>query len=359
MAAVVQAPVSSTPNPTIVGLLAKVDNSDRTKIVSTVDTILDILEKENFAYRKQIHPSAIGVHPCNRNGYGISPIEVHALGETIVKLGWSWNACSHAVCIEDDAKSTIGSFTQKLSQSASGLAPKTASDIVAGSLSCSHTTAFLDAVNNAVPTTSLTLAVDDCLPRANIVDRDPKFGEALDKGLNWLVLRSSVAEMYPSLLELVQHAKNVGTEAARRESEVQLLLRIHEASKALAETSGGRVDWDRVEARLSKRESHYKNDLSAYVKFVKRWGGGSRGLFIEELRVFHQAFGSSSRIVPTTTFEKLADLKLSITELCPFFVMAVVKAQATCHPSKVSNNVCRHISGSEIATLSFARKDSI
>ena len=55
--------------------------------------------------------------------------------------------------------------------------------------------------------------------------------DAFEKGLDWLVLRASVADAYPSLPELVQHAKSAPGAIARRESEVQLLLRIQKAIK--------------------------------------------------------------------------------------------------------------------------------
>ena len=57
------------------------------RIVSAVDEILKELEQQGLADRMSIPPKLMGVHPCNRDGYGISATEVHALGSEIVSMG--------------------------------------------------------------------------------------------------------------------------------------------------------------------------------------------------------------------------------------------------------------------------------
>ena len=94
----------------IVRMLAETEAGPRGTVVATVDTIIGKLEKAGLAYRMRIPPSLVGVHPINRNGYGLSPVEMHALGSDIVKLGWSWQACAHAVRIED---SNSTNFTEQ------------------------------------------------------------------------------------------------------------------------------------------------------------------------------------------------------------------------------------------------------
>ena len=65
---------------------------------------------------------------------------------------------------------------------------------------------------------------------------------------------------------------------------------------------------------------------------------------MKDLSGFHQLYVKSNRIVPGATFKALADLKLAPDELLPFLATAIIKAQATCPDSKVSNRVCRFIS---------------
>ena len=63
------------------------------KIVSCVDSILELLLAENLAYRMLLPPATVGIHPANRDGYGVSATEVRVLGAEIVVMGWSWEAC--------------------------------------------------------------------------------------------------------------------------------------------------------------------------------------------------------------------------------------------------------------------------
>ena len=165
----------------IAALLRETDDGRRAQVVSTVDTILKKLEQDGLAYRMRIPAGLVGVHPANRNGYGLSSVEVHALGADIVTLGWSWSACSHAVCLEDE-DSVIGKFTEQLSLQP-GLAPLSASIIKYGSLSCSHTNAFLNACNAGLETEVESLqSADRRLSASTLGDADPLLKDALARG---------------------------------------------------------------------------------------------------------------------------------------------------------------------------------
>ena len=83
----------------IVDILSVIDKGEKHQVVAAVDKILALLEESKLVYRQSIQPHLVGCHMVNRNGYGLSPIEVHAVGAEIVKLGWSWSACAHAVCV--------------------------------------------------------------------------------------------------------------------------------------------------------------------------------------------------------------------------------------------------------------------
>ena len=338
----------------IVAILAGIDKGEKQQVVSAVDKIVSMLLESKLAYQQTIMPNLVGCHETNRNGYGLSPIEVHSLGAEIARLGWSWGACQHAICVEEDANKSIGKFTAKLSAMSEYLAPMSSGEIAYGSLSCSHTNAFLAATNAACPTMEKTLAVDDRLSATAIGNRDPGFQEALTTGLRWTVVRREVPQMYPTLCELIQHARNATSTVARRESEMQLLLRIQEMLEG--EMGSGvvkrPVDWAALHAKVVQRViSSDVGDVNSLCKFVKRWGGGYGGQFMQGLRLFHQVHMSADRIIPSTTFEALADMKTTIAESVPFFVMATVKAQGACPQSKVANRICRFILKGDIAKV--------
>ena len=173
-------------------------------------------------------------------------------------------------------------------------------------------------------------------------------------GLRWIVVRREVPLVYPTLCELIQHARNATSTVARRESEIQILLRIQEMMEG--EMGPGPVkrpvDWEALHAKVVQRViSSDIGDVNALCKFVKRWGGGYGGKFMHQLRLFHQLHMSADRIIPSTTFDCLADMKTTVAESVPFFVMATIKAQGTCPPSKLISRVCRFINKGDISKV--------
>ena len=340
----------------IVQLLSSVDKEDA-RLVSIVDEVLERLESQKLAWRMRLPPHMVGVEPANRNGYGVSAVEVHALGSDIVAMGFSPAATSHAVCVEDDEVGSVAAFSVKLSESSEGLGRIAQQQIKYGSLSCSHTNQFLIAAACGVETVHDNIAVDNRISM-NKLRQDTKLADAVENGLNWLVLSAKVRQLYPELLDLVQHAKKNATGAVqRKENEIQLLVKIQKMAALHSHSNAGVVDWQAISNAISKRSQ--VDDLESYIRFVRILGGGEAGTFVSELDSFHKVFVPTGRIIPSSTFAAVADLKLQPSELCPWFATAVLKAQGACPASKVSNSICRYIAGGEINTLQSTKKDAM
>jgi len=160
--------MAGPPDPEIQRLLQQPDD----RIVSVVDEVLSMLETQKLAYRFSIPPKMVGVHPCNRDGYGISATEVHALGSEIVRMGWSWSACSHAVCIEDDKDGSIEGYTMTLLQGSDGLGSVAPGQVKYGSLACGHTNRFLCAVLDQVPSEHANLCIDGRMSMTKVTAND-------------------------------------------------------------------------------------------------------------------------------------------------------------------------------------------
>ena len=348
-------------NSVIKSLIASVDVGEATKAVSIVDRILDMLLSMNLAYRMSIPPSLVGVHPDNRDGYGVSPVEVHALGADIVHWGWSWAACAHAVCFEDSADKKIAKYSSKLAEENPGLAPMLESIIKYGAVACTHTNQWLSAAIHGVATDEATLSVDGRMSHIQLGEADQLMKKAFTDGLQWTVIKSEVEVAYPELASVIQQARNAGNNIGRRESEIQILLRIQEAANRMVKDPkmNKTIDWELIRSRIIKRFPHNSSDVGPWVSFIKRWGGGVDGRVIANLKCFHQAFVKTGRTIPTYTFGILAGLKLKADELSPFAILAVVKAQAACPDAKVSNKVCRAFTQQEIQSLSGNRKSDM
>ena len=78
--------IAMSPNPKVLSLLAEA-SGDGGRIVSAVDSVLEQLVRDNVAYKMRVPPAMVGIHPCNRDGYGVSESEVHSLGASIIDMG--------------------------------------------------------------------------------------------------------------------------------------------------------------------------------------------------------------------------------------------------------------------------------
>ena len=213
-----------------------------------------------MANRLRLPPRMVGVHPANRNGFGVSAIEVHALGEGIVKQGWLPSATAHAVCVEASG-SDVADYTANLVKSNVGLGPVDNKACAYGSLSCSHTNQFLHAVNSEVSTIYEELAVDGRFSPGKL-GKDKLLADVLKNGLDWLVLSKEVPKLYPSLLDLVQWAKNAPGALQRKENEIQILLKIQSLARASSASASSVVDWAAIGNMISKRNNVEAHELT-------------------------------------------------------------------------------------------------
>ena len=350
--------VATMADPQISKLLASVHETD-SRLVSVVDEVLAKLEASKLAWRVKLPPRLVGVHPDNRGGFGVSGSEVHRLGSDIVGMGWSHAATAHAVCVEDSADHKTATFTTSLAQSSPGLGVVDPEEIKYGSLSCSHTNQFLVAALCNVQSDYDSITVAGRIDKSKL-SRDTKLKEALEEGIMWLVLSNSATSLYPNLCELVQAARNSTGAIHHKENSVQILVKVQNLAVNMSKATGGTVDWNSVLRTVVQRSHASPEEAEPVLKFVQKYGGGDHGSFVKDFEAFYKMHVPAGRIVPASTFESLASLKLSAKELCPFFMTAVLKAQAACPKDKVSRNkVCNFISSSEISSLAGPRKSSM
>ena len=328
--------------------------ADSSKLVSIAEQVLHILEAEKLAYRARLPPKVVGVHPQNRGGWGVTPAGVHRLGFTISSMGFVPKETWHAVCIEDDTDGAIAEFTQKMFDSAEGLLGTTAADVKYGSVSCSHTNMFLVAVLAAARTEYDSMAAGGKLSYSKLSE-DQHLKDALDNGLTWLIISAKAIRRFKNLPQLIQAARNATGAAHQREDAFQVLHQVQCVAASMAATKQT-VDWDQIRRVVGVRTQCAADDMKPLIDFAQKFGGGSTTSFVDDLARFHKLYVPPGRIVPGTTWRALADLRISVSELCPYFVYGVIKCQASCPKDKCDGNVAKFISPSEISTLATTRK---
>ena len=328
----------------VAGLIDEASRN-KAKLVTVVDQILSLLADNDLSYRMKIPPQQLGTHPKNRNGYGVSGPEVHQLGWDIFSVGFSASATSHAVCIEDNQHRAIERYNMAMCTADEKLSQPKDGQVRYGTLSCGHTNQWLNCILAEVPTDITSLQDDRGRISASKLSSDTQLSEALKSGIEWLVLKAQVEVSFPQLPDLIQEAKNMIGTAQRPESEVQLLLKI--SQHALQYPIGEHVDWKRI-AFIAQTPS-CKHDCAALAQFASRWGGHD---LMKELMQFHTTHVKPNRCIGPSTFIALSKIPLTPQQLCPFFVIAVLKCQFTCPPDKVRSGICQFISPSDITSLS-------
>ena len=312
---------------------------------------LALLEKQEWAWRCRLRPRQVGVDPSNRDGYGVNYEDVHGLGRDIANIGWSWEETSKAVCIEEAPTSLmIQEFNMALAQT-DRLAPVQPDSIRFGSVACSHTNMVLRCMAAGVPSDDDVLADDGRLSLSKLKHRDAAFADAVENGLHWLVLSHRLRATFPELLSLIQSARNAAGQVARRENEVQVLLRLHHLALSEAQTSvNGQIPWERVRARALASRPPCADEIEDLSLFVAACGGGASATYLKDLDAFHKAHVNSElRSVRGSFFAAVANIDFGSPT--PWLKVAFVKAQYTCPKSAVKGKSCTWISASDLVKV--------
>lgn len=248
------------------------------------DEALALLEREGLAYRQQVAPQFVGVHPNNRWGDGLVPVDVHDLVELILKTGWSWSEVGKAMAAElppGELGAKYAEFNDSLAKSSGGLLPQVKSETLQLlSFSCSHTNAGLHAIKAGARALHSTVAdSEQRLSLARLAEREPEMARACHQGLHWLVLRWQIEVACPNLLTLLQQSANLAQVVARQETDVQCLLQVH----ALATKMGSAIDWESVAKQVSNYRPDIAGQVADFCEFVRVWSGGPDAPILKEI----------------------------------------------------------------------------
>ena len=255
-------------------------------LVQAADRIDACLERMQLSKRIPLSPAMVGVDPENRGSEGVNAIEVGLLASDIVEAGWSWAACAHATCIEQaPGKTDIEDFNLRLAQDAA-LAPVEKGQIRFGSLACSHTNMALRAIAAGVPSTDEYMSEDGRFSLTRLAARDAEFAKAVQSGLFWTVYSWKVRVYYPKVCGLIESARNVGAAIARKESEMQTLLRLQKLSVQMR-GADGEVPWVAIRKSILRTKTPCANKLGSMICFIIARSGGEG---VDQLRYLASFF---------------------------------------------------------------------
>ena len=322
--------------------------NDKDGLASSVEMVLGLLLTLGLAYYARIPPKRVGVHPSNRYGLGVVASWMHSLGAKIVRMGWSWHACSGAVCIEDDMARSTATYTRALQRSSELFGDSSDTEIGYGSVASGHTNQFLVGALSGVPCEEEGISVDGRMSKSKIIGLRPGMEDVLDNGIKWLVVKKEAIELFPELPNCIQAARQAIGQVQHGEGVFELL----ESIQSLVSSSpANQKDWAAIQKRVAMSESGFAAEIPTFCDYVRLYGGGHRGQFVKRLLRFVRICVPDNQYIGASTFQAITGLKLKSGDFCPNVMTAILQAQAKCPHKYVKSHVCKYINESEISGL--------
>ena len=281
-------------------------------LVRSMERVYKLLTEAGLMYTQKVSSMFIGVHPANRDGFGVSAKHVHELLDDLVSLGWS-QAEFRGLCVEvsDSERPTVFQWNQELAQQSGGQIPQFQSQeqVKYATIGGSHTNMVLRCFLSRTASSSVHRSVTDgtrlSTDKLREVDRD--FWEACTDGATWRVISSLIPETFPSFCGLAQSAANAAGHVAREESELHLCRKIHTEVGKHYEKSGKDtfVSYQDVKDAVLRSKPRAAATVPALFAFTLRYSGGQAGHLLQETEKFVRGHGHNSRILGAEIYEGL------------------------------------------------------
>ena len=166
--------------------------------------------------------------------------------------------------------------------------------------------------------------------------------KALEQGLLWTILDPEVEDLYPSLPNLVQRARQAVGQVQHEESVLQLAAAVQELASQ-QESTGQNADFTAIAANVLQSQPRHPEMIPQICEFVQKYGGGRNGQYVKEINTFVALCCQSDRTLTGRFLEAFTKLRLTTAELCPDFVAASIKMHLNAPDDKVIAGVSRFL----------------
>ena len=234
--------------------------------------IIELIFAAILASARWFDPERVGVHPANREGAGLVPVDVHDLLFQIVMTGWSWTECKLFAC--EIPPTDEGAFLRKenrrIIDGSGGLLANldvNLLDIVTAR--GSHTTAAVNCMQFGTTGIHPELCHDGNISKSLIIDGKPSMAEPFQKGMQYTTVKWELVAACPKLMPFLSRSGNASHGVERTQTALQACKRIH--SIVLSSFHGVvKPDWDEV-AKIPSvgMGPKYFDIAKCYGKFVK------------------------------------------------------------------------------------------
>ncbi|CAE7432066.1 unnamed protein product [Symbiodinium sp. CCMP2592] len=297
--------------------------ADGEKMVKVVEATLDLLRKNHLLSTMKLEPKLVGVHPSNRDGYGVNPQDVLDLVDSIIDVGFVKGRV-HAVGVEVESQH-VRDWNSNLFASANGGLGSMEPDLLKVTSICgSHTNSALRLFRDAVPHSNELVCTGGRLSMEMLKNRDPAFHEAATEGLSWDVISAAVAREVPEILELVSRSGN--TSLQRGEHELQVLRRIH-GLYCKMQASGQTPSFASLKKQILASKPKCGVSVPHMYSYCLKCSGGQEAVHLKETELFVRACCPSSRQLGPDLWQALSmEIKGHGSEAVACFRNGLVKS---------------------------------
>ena len=249
---------------------AMCNNVDGVGLQRTWKNIQDVLSQHNLVSTLVIPCDQIGVHPMNRDGFGVAHRDVHRLLNLVAEVGYDEGQID-AWCVEVHhvQQPEVTKFNEGPVRQSGGALPEFPHPPRYASLSASHTNAMLRACAHGCPHVDgeKVLTCDGVLDMSRIESQDSGLAKAVRDGLKWKCV-SHLAMECSGLPKIIQAAMNASQQIARQEHEFQIFKRIAN------EIGASNVKWGDIKAKLLASKPLCASACPHMFSFLSKYGQG-------------------------------------------------------------------------------------
>ena len=209
------------------------------QLIRLRDEVKKLLKEHGLMFREHINSKWMGTHDVNRYGDGVVPADVLALIGDIFQQGFSLTALMDPTCVEMPPANSEGyrkywDFNIDMTANSSGMLALYTDEIRYLSVTCGHTSQGFRCFQANLPWTDAgdcRFAEEGLLSSRVLRKSQPAYADAVEKGIDWDVLRHQVAAAHPWLCQLFQEAGNATQQITHGENRTQMLLKTACASR--------------------------------------------------------------------------------------------------------------------------------
>ena len=167
---------------------------------------MSALQLAGMSWSAKLKPRDVLVHPANRAGQMLNAFDVMSKGMAICEMGWCVDKLKWPVCVqlpsEGLQKKPIFDANVSLAAQSEGMLCKPYGSEAVASISASHTTAFLKALEAGCKLPSSSHSMEHLMQGGDDLQK------MIQEGWLWTVISSKVPEEVPALLPMLQQAFN-------------------------------------------------------------------------------------------------------------------------------------------------------